>query len=45
MAKAVKPKKASKQRANKYEQKLRIKGSFEDLVKALVTPNNPTKKK
>ena len=48
MAKAVKPKKkakVSKPRANKYEEKLVINGSFEDLVKALFTPATPTKKK
>lgn len=47
MAKAAKPKKAkvSKPRANKYEEKLQINGSFEDLVKELITPANPTKKK
>jgi hypothetical protein len=45
MAKAVK-KKASKpkKRASKYDEKLQINGSFEDLVKALVTPKNPTGK-
>jgi hypothetical protein len=45
MAKAVKPKKAAKKRANKYDEKLIINGSFEDLVKELVTPKSPTKKK
>ena len=46
MAKAAK-KKASKpkKRANKYDEKLQINGSFEDLVKALVTPKEPVKKK
>jgi hypothetical protein len=37
--------KPKKKRANKYEEKLKVKGSFEDLVKALVTPKNPVKKK
>lgn len=48
MAKPKKTKTTShkpKKRANKYEEKLRVKGSFEDLVKALVTPKNPVKKK
>jgi len=44
MAKAVKPKKPTKKRALKYDEKLIINGSFEDLVKELVTPKNPTKK-
>jgi hypothetical protein len=45
MAKATKQKKkADKKRANKYEQKLQINGSFDDLVKALVTPKTPAKK-
>jgi hypothetical protein len=44
-AKKTKPKKAAKPRADKYEDKLQIKGSFEDLVKALVTPKQPVKKK
>lgn len=45
MAKSAKkkPEKPSKPRANKYDEKLKINGSFEDLVKALVTPNNPKK--
>jgi hypothetical protein len=38
-------KKSPKPRANKYDEKLQINGSFEDLVKALVTPKHPTKKK
>ena len=47
MAKAAKPKKAkvSKPRASKYDTKLQINGSFEDLVKELVTPARPAKKK
>ena len=46
MAKAIKPKtKPTKKRANKYDEKLIINGSFEDLVKELVTPKTPTKKK
>jgi hypothetical protein len=45
MAKAVKPKKAAQKRANKYDEKLIINGSFEDLVKELVTPKAPAKKK
>ena len=45
----AKPKKTTpkktKKRADKYDEKLKVKGSFEDLVKALVTPKNPVKKK
>lgn len=33
-----------KKRANKYDEKLKLNGSFEDIVKALVTPKHPTKK-
>lgn len=44
MAKASKPIK-KKKRATKYDEKLKINGSFEDLVKALVTPKATTKKK
>ena len=43
MAKAIKKKAPPKKRASKYEQKLTLNGSFEDLVKELVTPL-PTKK-
>ena len=43
--KAIKPKKPTKKRASKYEEKLVINGSFEDLVKELITPKVPTKKK
>lgn len=32
-------------RANKYEEKLQINGSFENVMKALVTPKQPVKKK
>ncbi len=47
MAKAAKPKKKapSKARATKYDEKLQVDASFEDLVKALVTPKQPVKKK
>ena len=46
MAKAKKTaRKPAKPRASKYDEKLQINGSFEDLVKALVTPKQPTKKK
>ena len=34
-----------KKRANKYDEKLKVNGTFEDLVKELITPKNPTKKK
>ena len=45
MAKAKRIKKAKpKKRANKYDEKLQLKGSFEDIVKALVTPKTPIKK-
>ena len=40
-----KPQKPKKKRATKYDEKLKVKGTFEDLVKALVTPKNPTKNK
>ena len=39
--KAAKP---PKKRADKYEQKLTINGSFEELVKELITPKLITKK-
>jgi len=46
MAKAKNPKtKPTKKRANKYEEKLQLNGSFEDVMKALITPKVPTKKK
>lgn len=45
----AKPKKTTskkpKKRADKYEEKLKLNGSFEDIIKALVTPKNPVKKK
>ena len=34
-----------KKRANKYEEKLVLTGSFEDLVKELITPKPSPKKK
>ena len=42
--KAIKPKKPTKKRASKYEEKLVINGSFEDLVKELITPKHLPKK-
>ena len=47
MAKATKPKtKPTKKRASKYEDKLILNGSFEDVIKELITPKpTPTKKK
>jgi hypothetical protein len=47
MAKATKPKKKapSKARATKYDEKLQVNASFEELAKALVTPKQPVKKK
>ncbi len=35
--KKTKPKPAPKKRASKYEKKLKINGSFDDAVKALVS--------
>lgn len=37
--------KPTKERANKYDEKLTINGSFEDLVRELVTPVSTLKKK
>lgn len=37
-------KKPTKKRANKYNEKLQVNGSFEDLVKELVTPKTTQKK-
>lgn len=47
MAKAIKKAvpKTPKKRANKYEEKLTINGTFDELVKTLVTPIVPNKKK
>jgi len=46
MAKAKKTKKGKpKKRADKYDEKLKVNASFEELAKALVTPKNPTNKK
>ena len=46
MAKATKkPSPKPKKRADKYDEKLKINGSFEDLAKALVTPMQPIKRK
>ena len=36
------PKKPTKKRATKYDDKLVINGSFEDLVKELIIPANKT---
>jgi hypothetical protein len=33
--------KAKKKRADKYDSKLAINGSFEDVIKVMVTPGNP----
>ena len=44
MVKVVKPKKPNKKRASKYDEKLVINGSFEQLVKELVTPKQSAKK-
>ena len=40
-----KPRKAKKLRATKYDEKLQINGSFEQLVKELITPTLPLKDK
>ena len=37
--------KKPKKRATKYDEKLTVNGSFEDLVKELVNPVAPIKKK
>lgn len=45
MAKAIRTtKKPAKKRANKYEDKLQLNGTFEDVMKALITPK-PAKKR
>ena len=36
--KTIKPHKPKKERASKYDEKLKINGSFEDLVKELIIP-------
>ena len=38
-------KKPTKKRASKYDEKLKVNGKFEDLVRELITPNSITKKK
>lgn len=46
MAKPVKkPAPKPKKRADKYDEKLQINGTFEELAKALVTPKKPIKNK
>lgn len=40
-----KPKKAKKERSHKYEEKVRINGSFQDLMDALVPPAEKKEKK
>lgn len=49
MAKAKKTKKiqdsTSSKRANKYEEKLQINGTFDEVMKALINPKVPLKKK
>lgn len=48
MAKAIKKaakKSPTKKRASKYEEKLFLNGSFEDVIKELITPKSPAKKK
>ena len=41
----TKPAKKSKKRASKYDEKLKVNGSFENLVKELITPKPIDKKK
>lgn len=47
MAKAKKStkKKAAKKRANKYDEKLKLNGTFDQLLGELINPKNPLKKK
>ena len=47
MAKSPKKqvKKPAKKRANKYEQKLKLNGTFEQLQQELINPKHPLKKK
>jgi len=45
MAKAKKTTPKPKKRANKYDEKLKVTATFEELAKALVTPKTPLKKK
>lgn len=45
-SKTIKKKKPTpKKRASKYEEKLFLNGSFEDVIKELITPKTPIKKK
>jgi hypothetical protein len=44
MAKVIKPKeKPKKPRASKYEEKIVINGTFDELVKELIIPNDKQK--
>jgi hypothetical protein len=45
MAKSTKAATPKKKRANKYNEKLKLTGSFEDLVKELITPKKSAKNK
>jgi hypothetical protein len=46
MAKGKKiPKSKPKKRADKYDEKLKVNATFEELAKALVTPKPPIKNK
>lgn len=36
--------KKPKKRETKYDEKLKVNGTFEDLAKALITPKTPKKK-
>lgn len=44
-AKKKTPPKKAKKRANKYEEKLKLNGSFEQLLGELINPKKPLKKK
>lgn len=45
MAKAIKKKKSTPKRPKKYEDKLKLNGTFDQLVAELITPKVPLKKK
>jgi hypothetical protein len=46
MAKAKKPaKKKNSKRPDKYQEKLKLNGTFEQLLGELINPKNPIKKK
>lgn len=45
MAKAKKAKSTPKKRAAKYEEKLKLNGTFDQLMNELINPKVPLKKK